>query len=196
MEHGSMRRWAAAALGLGGLAALRGIGPLAKGASHGAAPIDVTWLGHAAFLIVSPGGTRLLIDPWLKGNPATPDSLQDLSKYHPDFVLVTHSHFDHSADAKALAVASGAPVIGTYDWVVSLGLPEKQTLGGNVGGTITAGDVLVHLVPAMHASQPDGRPIASCLSSPAVAPCTTPVTRGSSETWPLSKSFITRASCS
>ena len=34
--------------------------------------ISITWLGHAAFEIVSPGGTRLLIDPFLAKNPATP----------------------------------------------------------------------------------------------------------------------------
>jgi L-ascorbate metabolism protein UlaG (beta-lactamase superfamily) len=128
-------------------------------AAQPAGPIEITWLGHAAFFIVSPGGTRLLIDPWLKGNPATPDSLQDGSRYHANFVLVTHSHGDHSADAKAIALATGAAVVGTYDWVGSLGLPDKQVLGGNVGGTIKAGDVVIHLVPAMHGSTPDGRPI-------------------------------------
>ena len=34
--------------------------------------IQITWLGHAAFEIVSSEGTRILIDPFLKENPATP----------------------------------------------------------------------------------------------------------------------------
>ena len=34
--------------------------------------ISITWLGHAAFEIVSPGGTDLLLDPFLTKNPATP----------------------------------------------------------------------------------------------------------------------------
>jgi hypothetical protein len=34
--------------------------------------ISITWLGHAAFEIVSPGGTHLLIDPFLTKSPATP----------------------------------------------------------------------------------------------------------------------------
>ena len=143
---------------------------LVGGALHGAqsptatAPrtqgqIQVTWLGHACFLVVSPGGTQLLIDPWIKGNPKTPDSLQDLSRYRPNVILVSHSHSDHSKDAKEIALASGASVVGAYDWVTSLGVPEKQQLGGNVGGTIKTGDVVIHLVPAMHASMPDGRPM-------------------------------------
>lgn len=164
----SVKMWPGVATGLllCGVGALLGARSPARRAAAHAAQIEVTWLGHAAFLIVSPGGTRLLIDPWLKGNPATPDSLQDLSRYRPNFILVTHSHFDHSSDAKAIALASGAPVAGAFDWVSSLGLPQSQQLGGNVGGTIKAGDVVIHLVPAMHGSVPDGRPIGFVLEFP------------------------------
>lgn len=122
-------------------------------------PIQVTWLGHAAFEIVSPGGTRLLVDPFLKQNPKTPEALKDLTRYKPAAILVTHSHFDHSADALEIARASGAPVIGVYEWVDALDLPDRQKLGGNVGGTFVVGDLTVHLVPAMHSSAPSGRPM-------------------------------------
>ncbi len=121
--------------------------------------ISVQWLGHAAFEIVSPGGTRILIDPFLIGNPATPDSLKRLDRYKPDAILVSHSHSDHAADAKAIATATGALVISAYEWVNTLGLPEKQQGGGNVGGTFKVHDVTVHLVPAMHSSDPGGRPL-------------------------------------
>ena len=148
--------WLLVALcGFGGRLSAQG----AATAARGAPPIEITWLGHATFWIVSPGGTRLLLDPWIKGNPATPDSLQDLGRYRPNFILVTHSHFDHAADAKTIALASGAKVIGAYDWVSTQGLPDSLRLGGNVGGTIKAGDVTVHIVPAMHGSSPDGRPV-------------------------------------
>jgi Predicted Zn-dependent hydrolases of the beta-lactamase fold len=46
-----------------------------------AAPIRVTWLGHAAFEVVSPTGTRLLIDPWIGDNPATPAAFKDSTRY-------------------------------------------------------------------------------------------------------------------
>ena len=119
----------------------------------------VTWLGHAAFEVVSAGGTRLLIDPFLTKNPATPEAFRDLARYKVDAILVSHSHSDHSGDAVDIAKASGAPVIGTFDYVSGLGLPEKQVMGGNVGGTFAVGDVKVHLVPAMHSSDPGGRPL-------------------------------------
>jgi L-ascorbate metabolism protein UlaG (beta-lactamase superfamily) len=125
--------------------------------------ISVQWLGHAAFEIISPGGTRLLIDPFLTTNPTTPDSLKNLARYSgatkPDAILVTHSHDDHSHDAKAIAQRSGARVISVYDWINTLGLPASQVSGGNVGGGFPVGDVTVRLVPAIHSSEPGGRPI-------------------------------------
>ncbi|MBA3670432.1 MAG: metal-dependent hydrolase [Gemmatimonadaceae bacterium] len=128
--------------------------PAVAVAQRARAAISVQWLGHATFEVVSSGGTRILIDPFLTDNPATPDSLKALSRYKPSAILVSHSHFDHSVNARAIAVASGAPVISIYEWVATLGLPEAQAKGGNVGGTFKVGDVTIHLVPAMHSSEP------------------------------------------
>ncbi|MGA2384794.1 MAG: metal-dependent hydrolase [Gemmatimonadales bacterium] len=124
-----------------------------------AGKITVTWLGHASFLVTSPGGTQIMIDPFLRQNPSTPDSLKDTSRYHPAAILVTHSHFDHAADAKAIALASGAPIVASFDWAQTLGLPAAQVKGVNVGGTVKIGDVVIHAVPAVHGSVPDGRPL-------------------------------------
>ena len=124
-----------------------------------AGKITITWLGHASFLVTSPGGTQLLLDPWLKQNPSTPDSLKDSSRYHPAAILVTHSHFDHSGDAKSIALASGAKVVASYDWAQTLALADSQVVGLNVGGTTKVGDVTIHAVPAVHGSVPDGRPM-------------------------------------
>lgn len=126
-------------------------------------PITVRWLGHAAFEVTSAGGTKIVIDPFITGNPATPAALKSLDRYKSDWkpnaILVSHSHSDHSLDAKAIAQMSGAPVISSFEWVATLGLPEAQTMGGNVGGTFKIGDVTVHLVPAVHSSDPGGRPL-------------------------------------
>jgi L-ascorbate metabolism protein UlaG (beta-lactamase superfamily) len=126
-------------------------------------PITVRWLGHAAFEVTSSGGTKILIDPFISGNPSTPDSLKNLARYKPNAILVSHAHDDHALDAKAIATSSGAVVISTYEWVNALKLPEKQAMGGNVGGTFKVGDVTIHLVPAIHSSEP-GRPLGFVLT--------------------------------
>ena len=124
------------------------------------ANIGVQWLGHAAFEITSSGGTKILIDPFLSANPSTPDSLKRLARYKPDVILVTHSHDDHALDAKAISQLSPTTkVISTYEWINAKGFPASQALGGNVGGTFKVGDVTIHLVPAMHSSDPGGRPL-------------------------------------
>ena len=138
--------------------------PASKKAPAKTQPITVTWLGHAAFEITSSGGTKVLLDPFLTQDPATPAEFKDLSRYKPDAILVTHSHGDHLGDAAAIAKASGAPVVTAYELASTLGLPEKQTMGGNVGGTFQFGDITVHLVPAMHGSEPGGRPVGFVLT--------------------------------
>ena len=133
---------------------------LPAAAQSGRNAIGVQWLGHAAFEITSPGGTKLLIDPFLSANPSTPDSLKRLARYKPDAILVTHSHDDHALDAKAISQLSPTTkVISAYEWVNAHGIPQNQAMGGNVGGSFRVGDVTIHIVPAMHSSDPGGRPV-------------------------------------
>ena len=123
--------------------------------------IQITWLGHAAFGIVSSGGTKILIDPFLKENPATPPEFKDLSRYKPNYILVTHSHGDHLGDAIEIAKASQAKLV-TVNFPALFekeGLPVELVQTVNVGGTVALGDVKVHAVPAMHGSEPSGRPL-------------------------------------
>lgn len=130
--------------------------------------IQITWLGHAAFEIVSPGGTRILIDPFLKENPATPAEFKDLSRYKPNYILVTHSHGDHMGDAVEIAKASRARLV-TVNFPALFQreqLPEELIVLVNVGGTVSLGDVTVHAVPAMHGSEPSGRPLGYVIDFP------------------------------
>ncbi len=127
--------------------------------ARAAGDITITWLGHAAFQVVSPGGTTLLLDPFITNNPTTPEGMKDLSAYKPDVILLTHSHGDHVGDTLAIAKQSGAKVIGVFDHLRSLELPEGAAMGGNPGGKFTVGDVTVHFVPGMHSSTPGGRPL-------------------------------------
>jgi len=122
-------------------------------------PIRITWMGHAAFEIVSPGGTRVLIDPWISGNRAVPAGYADTARYaaaatRPAAILVTHPHTDHDGDVPTLARVSGARVVATGDHLDQMKIPEGQDLAINIGGLQKVGDVEIHAVPAMHSVEP------------------------------------------
>jgi len=147
--------------------------PLASGAADAAAPpagkTQVTWLGHAAFVVRTPKGTVVAIDPWVT-NPANPDkdALQKLD--HVDFILVSHGHSDHVGDAVALGQKTGAKLVTSFELTAALvgaGFPKDQATiatAGNVGGTIElTPEVSVTLVPAVHSStfkKDDAAPLA------------------------------------
>ena len=115
------------------------------------ASFSFTWLGHATFLFRSPGGKRLVLDPWIVGNPSSPESAKKLGAL--DLILVTHGHSDHMGDAVSLARSSGAMVVAPYE--VSLWLQKKglqHVVGMNPGGTLAAHGLSITMVPAMHSS--------------------------------------------
>lgn len=128
----------------------------AQGSAQGRT--EVTWYGHAAFVVRTPGGTVLAIDPWLS-NPSSPakDAADTIPKV--DYILVSHGHSDHVGDAIALAKRTGARLITSFDLgnaLIAAGYPKEQagmdTLG-NVGGRIQAGDATVTMVQAVHSSE-------------------------------------------
>ncbi len=113
-------------------------------------PLKVTWLGHAAFKFLSPGGKSVIIDPWVMNNPACPDSLKRVTKL--DLMLVTHGHFDHIGDCVALAKQHpAAKVVCIYETSVWLGSKGVQNaLGMNKGGTQSVDGIKVTMVNAEH----------------------------------------------
>jgi L-ascorbate metabolism protein UlaG (beta-lactamase superfamily) len=114
-------------------------------------PLAITWFGHSTFLIRTPGGKRLLFDPWLKGNPACPDALKKPPQ--ADAILVSHGHGDHLDDVVACARESAAPVVAMYelcDWLGRKGLQQLEPM--NRGGSIEVFGVRVTMTDARHSS--------------------------------------------
>ena len=114
--------------------------------------LSATWFGHGTFLLTSPEGRRILMDPWLEGNPSCPPAL----KVPPpvDLVLVTHGHFDHIHDAAAVWLATGATVVGIFEvcqWLESRRGVTK-TSGMNKRGTQELCGIRITMVDARHSS--------------------------------------------
>lgn len=123
-----------------------------------AARVEVTWLGQAAFKIVTPGGKVIVTDPWLRTNPLTPPAFKQLESFgRLDVLLVSHGHFDHIADAPALALQYNVPIRAPGDLnhtLTTLGvLPANLLVRMNKGGTIEpAPGIKVTAVRAEHSS--------------------------------------------
>lgn len=116
---------------------------------------QVTWLGHAGFLIEAKDGTRILVDPWLQ-NPKFPKGYQWPDRV--DAILVTHGHFDHAGSAGDLSTRFKAPVVGCFELVNQV-QPKGGTpgIGGNVGGTVEIKGVRVSMINAVHSSSLGGQ---------------------------------------
>ncbi|MCL5777132.1 metal-dependent hydrolase [Limibaculum sp. FT325] len=124
--------------------------------------MKVTWLGHASFRIET-AGKVLLLDPWLRGNPAFDESRLNEAVAGATHILVTHGHGDHAADAPEIARKTGATLVGIYDWVSWItAAGDVEGIGMNKGGTVDLGGVRVTMVNAVHsasATGPDGAPV-------------------------------------
>ncbi len=112
--------------------------------------MDIRFLGHAAFELTD-GDTRVLIDPFITGNPKATVSADELEPTH---IFLTHGHADHFGDTVAIAKRTGAKVVAIVEIADELqeehGLEEVSD--PNIGGTVDFGNVSVRLVPAWHTS--------------------------------------------
>jgi len=115
----------------------------------------LTWHGHACFTIVADDGTRLMIDPWLDENPVADIRSDQVGEL--DFLLVTHGHSDHFADAEKIARRTGATVIATFEivsFLQSKGIEKVHAL--HIGGGHRFPFGVAKLTPAFHGGQVHG----------------------------------------
>jgi len=114
--------------------------------------MKIIWLGHGSFRIEIEDQI-LLIDPWLTGNPVLPEDQHDAATKGADHILITHGHFDHTADVVALSKKLGAPAVGMYDFMGHFETKDGlSVVGFNIGGTVMLGKVSVSMVPALHSN--------------------------------------------
>ena len=115
--------------------------------------VKVTWFGHSAFLIESPTGKKILIDPWLD-NPKAPPGAKEIS--HVDIILVTHGHSDHVGNTIEIAKRTGAKVICIFElslYFQNNGVEHVQ--GMNKGGTVNIDGIKITMTDAKHSGDID-----------------------------------------
>jgi len=118
----------------------------------------LTWLGHSAFRVDSPGGKRIYVDPFLNGNPKCPENEQEPERV--DIIAVTHAHGDHVGDTVDLAKKHSPTVVALVElsmWLNGKGVDEAKLPAPNKGGTVDVAGVKFTLTNAFHSSAtPDG----------------------------------------
>jgi L-ascorbate metabolism protein UlaG (beta-lactamase superfamily) len=116
--------------------------------------MKLTYYGHACFLLETQG-KRVLFDPFISPNPAA--AHMDVNSMEADFILLSHGHEDHVADAEAIARRTNAPIVATFEVANWFAAKDLQVMHMNHGGSLNLGFGTVKMVAAVHSSVlPDG----------------------------------------
>lgn len=110
--------------------------------------MKLTWFGHSCFLLET-AAHRVVIDPFLDANPVSPIKAADL---RVDFILLSHGHMDHCADALPLAQKHGATIVANYEIAEYFAAKGAKTHGMNPGGAHDFPFGRVKFTPAIHTS--------------------------------------------
>jgi L-ascorbate metabolism protein UlaG (beta-lactamase superfamily) len=117
--------------------------------------MKITYYGHACFA-AEINGKHLLFDPFITHNPLAKSI--DVKSIKADYILITHAHDDHLADAAVIAARTGAMVITNFEvaeWLGKQGV--KKAHGLNPGGSFPFDFGRAKFVNAIHSSSfPDG----------------------------------------
>ncbi|OQY09504.1 MAG: metal-dependent hydrolase [Marinitoga sp. 4572_148] len=111
--------------------------------------MKIHFLGHAVVFIE--GSKKILIDPFLSGNPQATKSIDDFENL--DYILITHGHGDHIGDTVALAKKTNATVISNFEiinYLSSKGLTNLHPM--HIGGRKNFDFGSIKMTPALHGS--------------------------------------------
>ena len=118
--------------------------------------MEIRFLGHACFELTE-GDTRVLVDPFLTGNPKAAVEAGDVDPTH---IFLTHGHADHIGDTVDIAKRTGAQTVAIVELANELGESGVENVADpNIGGTVEFEGGWVRLTPAWHtAVSPNGTP--------------------------------------
>ncbi|WP_205503201.1 metal-dependent hydrolase [Rufibacter psychrotolerans] len=117
--------------------------------------MKITYYGQSCFLF-DMGGTRVLFDPFITPNPLASEI--DIDSIECDYILLSHGHGDHVADAEYLLKKTGATLVAMFEivsWYQKKGVENVHPM--NTGGKVHLPFGTVKMVNAVHSSSlPDG----------------------------------------
>ncbi|MCK4327123.1 MAG: MBL fold metallo-hydrolase [Candidatus Diapherotrites archaeon] len=115
-----------------------------------------TWLGHGSYFFVSPGGVRILVDPWLEANPMCPAKFKDIEHFREaygdiDLVLLTHGHVDHFTIGELIKIWDAYEPVVIAQWELGGYIATESDMPVcliNKGGIVTKEKILLQgIVP-------------------------------------------------
>ena len=115
--------------------------------------LKVIFHGHACFALEA-DGRRVVIDPFLTGNPVADIPVARLPKV--DAVLLSHGHGDHLGDAIPIAQRDGATIVATAELARFCGQRGASVHAMHIGGAHEFPFGRVKLVPAFHGGAVEG----------------------------------------
>ncbi len=118
--------------------------------------MKVTYYGHSCFGLEN-NGTHILFDPFISPNELAKGKV-DVEAIKADYMLLSHGHEDHVADAISIAKRTGAQVISNFEittWLNGKGIENTHPM--NLGGQVKLPFGKLKYVTAIHSSVlPDG----------------------------------------
>ncbi len=112
--------------------------------------MKLTYYGQSCFSVLI-DGKHLLFDPFISGNEMANNI--DIHNIPADYILLSHAHADHTLDAVAIALRTGAKVICNFEmheWFVEKGVQNTHPM--NTGGSWQFEHFKVKCTVAQHSS--------------------------------------------
>ena len=117
--------------------------------------MELTFYGHACFSVKTQDKT-ILFDPFISPNPKAAHI--DVATLAADYILLSHGHEDHVADAENIAKRTGAKLVSNFEivsWYEKKGIENVHPM--NHGGKWKFDFGTVKYTNAVHSSMlPDG----------------------------------------
>lgn len=119
--------------------------------------MKISYYGHSSFM-VEINSRKILFDPFISQNPLAQEAEINVENINPDYIIISHGHADHIADAISIALRTGAKIICNWEiheWLQKQSITNTHPM--NTGGKWAFEGFTVHCTVAQHSSGlPDG----------------------------------------